>query len=238
MAAISLQKDSLTMSVSERQNSCLLVVEPEPLERNNYRSCLKQLGYGGFSDCPNHLSVFEKLEQRHFTHCIFTAKETNMPLKEFVGNLMEAKPDLICIPASGEPDVDDVFDLLILGSRGYLVRPFTMDTLDDAIVSATKGEPISEAVLQAKDRNGALVAIMMQTLDKAATTLRQAQQFETARREIPKSMAAFRRSADLAATFAKDGHEGLLTSLEEFCIERSKGPATRLGRLRKRLKNK
>lgn len=238
MAAVTLNKDPLTMSPNERQNACVLIVEPDALERNNYRTCLKQLGYGGISDCPNHMAVFEKLEQRHFTHVIFSAKETNMPMPDFVEKIMESNSSIICIPASGEPDVDDVFDLLIKGARGYLVRPFTMDTLDDAIVSATKGDPISDAVLQAKDRNGALVAITMQTLDKAATTLRQAQQFETARREIPKALAQFRRSADLAQTFAKGGSEGLLQSLEEFCIERSKGPATRLGRLRKRLKNK
>jgi hypothetical protein len=50
-------------------------------------------------------------------------------------------------------------------------------------------------------------------------------------------MAMLKRSSDLAHTFAKGGEEGLLEALEKFCIERSKGPATRLGRLRKRLSN-
>ncbi len=226
----------LNLSVSERQASCVLCIEPDSLERNNFRSALKTLGYGGVSDCANHLSAFEKIEQRHFTHIIFSARDTNMPVKEFVSKILESKPEMICIPSSSQPNVDDVFDLLILGAKGYLCKPFTIDTLDDAIVNATKGEPISDAVLNARDRNSALVAIMMQTLDKAATTLRQAQQFETARREVPRNIMGFRRAADLAHTFAKDGHDGLLVALEEFCIERSKGPATRLGRLRKRLK--
>jgi hypothetical protein len=76
---------------------------------------------------------------------------------------------------------------------------------------------------------------MMSSLDRLATTFRQAQQFETAKRELPRMMAGLRRSAELAHTFAKGGQEGLLEALEKFCIERSKGPATRLGRLRKRL---
>lgn len=236
--AISLQKDTLVLSPSERTAASVLCVDPDALERNNYRTCLKQLGYGGISDCSNHLAVFEKMDQRQFSHIIFSCTETNIPLKEFVQKVMDSCPKTICIPASSEPNADDVFDLLILGAKGYLVKPFTMDSLDAAVVNATKGEPISDAVLNAKDRNGALVAIMMQSLDKAATTMRQAQQFETAAREVPKNVAGFRRAADLAQTFAKDGHEGLLKSLEEFCIERSKGPATRLGRLRKRLKNK
>jgi len=233
-----LTSDTLTMSPSERQNASVLVIDPDAIERNNYRTALKQLGYGGVSDCPNHLSAFEKLEQRHFSHVIFVARDSNMPVKDFVQKILEAHPKMVCIPASSQPNVDDVFDLLIMGAKGYLVKPFTMDSLDDAVVNATKGEPISDAVLQAKDRNGALVAIVMQSLDRAATTLRQAQQFETARREVPRNIMALRRASDLAHTFAKDGAEGLLEALEEFCIERSKGPATRLGRLRKRLKTK
>jgi hypothetical protein len=61
-------------------------------------------------------------------------------------------------------------------------------------------------------------------------------QFETAKREIPKALGTLRRSAELAKTFAKGGEDGLIEAMEKFCIERSKGPATRLGRLRKRLK--
>ena len=77
----------------------------------------------------------------------------------------------------------------------------------------------------------------MGSLDKTATILRQAQQFETAKREIPRSMATLRRSAELARTFSKGGDDGLVAALERFCIERGNGPATRLGRLRKRLQN-
>jgi len=76
----------------------------------------------------------------------------------------------------------------------------------------------------------------MQSLDTTAVIFRQAQQFETAKRELPRAMSKFRHSAELAKTFAKGGEEGLLGALEKFCIERSKGPATKLGRLRKRLR--
>ena len=132
--------------------------------------------------------------------------------------------------------MEDVFDLLILGAKGYLVKPFTIDTIEEAILHASKGEPLADAVLQAKDRNEALVAILMTSLDKTALLHRQAEQFETAKRELPRSINIFRRSADLAKTFAKGGEEALIEAMERFCIERSKGPASRLGRLRKRLK--
>lgn len=227
---------NLVMTATERGKASVLIVESDPNDRNNMRTAVKSLGYGGISDVPNHLAAIEKIQGRRFTHIIFEAKKTNMPPKEFLQKVLEADSQTIAIPSSYEPNVDDVFDLLIMGARGYLCKPFTSDTIEAAIVMATKGDPISDAVLQAKDRNEALVAIMMGSLDKAAVILRQASQFDTAKREIPRAMATLRRSAELAKTFAKGGENGLIEALEKFCIERSKGPATRLGRLRKRLK--
>lgn len=225
----------LSMTPSERGKVTFLIVESDALERSNLRSALKSLGFQNLSEAPTHLAALEKFNERKFTHIIFEAKKTNMPTKEFLTKVFEMAPEAVAIPTSNEPNVDDVFELLIVGARGYLVKPFTVDSVDQAVIQATKGEPIAEAVLQAKDRNEALVAIMISSLDKTATLLRQAQQFETAKRELPKSMAMMRRSSELAKTFAKGGDAGLLEALERLCIERSKGPATRLGRLRKRL---
>jgi DNA-binding NarL/FixJ family response regulator len=228
--------NTLIMTSSERSKASVLIVESDPNDRNNLRSAVKALGYGGVSDVPNHMAGIEKLAGRRFTHIIFEAKKTTMPPREFLQKVLEADSQTIAIPSSHEPNVDDVFDLLIMGARGYLSKPFTSESVEAAIVMASKGDPIADAVLQAKDRNEALVAIMMSSLDKAAIVIRQATQFDTAKREIPRAMAALRRSAELAKTFSKGGDAALIEALEKFCIERSKGPATRLGRLRKRLK--
>lgn len=227
---------SLSMTPSERNRATVLIVEADPNDRNNMRTALKSLGYGGIADAPNHAAALERFSQRKITHVIFDAKKTTMPPSDFIKKVFEIDPTIIAIPSSSDPSVDDVFNLLVLGARGYLVKPFTMDSVEEAIVMASKGEPIAEAVLQAKDRNEALVAIVMGALDKCATIMRQAQKFETAQRELPRLLAHFGRSMELAKTFAKDGETGLHAALEKFCIERSKGPASRLGRLRKRLR--
>ncbi|NDC36789.1 MAG: response regulator [Proteobacteria bacterium] len=227
----------LVITQAERNRSQVLIVEADAGERNNLRTAIKSLGYAGISDAPNHAAALERLQQRKFTHVVFDAKKTNMPPRDFLVKVLEMDKEVVAIPSSFEPNVDDVFDLLIVGARGYLCKPFTADTVEASIVMATKGEPIADVVLQAKDRNEALVAIMMTSLDKTATILRQSQQFETAKREIPRSFATLRRAAELARTFSKGGDEGLIEALEKFCIERGKGPATRLGRLRKRLQS-
>jgi DNA-binding NarL/FixJ family response regulator len=225
----------MIMSPAERAKAFVLIVEKDPTERNNMRTALKSLGYGAFTDVADHAVALEKLAERKITHVLFDAKATKIQPKEFLHKLLENDKSIVAIPSSYDPNIDDVFDLLIMGAKGYLVKPFTVDTLELAIVMASKGEPMNDAVLNAKDRNEALVAILMGSLDKAATVLRQAQQFETAKREIPKAISGLKRSSELAKMFAKGGEMGLIDAIEKFCIERSKGPATRLGRLRKRL---
>ncbi len=224
------------LSPAERAKASILIVESDSNERNNIRTAIKSLGYGSFTDAPNHSAALEKMADRKVTHIIFDAKKTTMPAKEFLHKVLEVDARIVAIPSSYEPNVDDVFDLLVMGAKGYICKPFTSDSLESAIVMASKGEPIAEAVLQAKDRNEALVALAMSSLDKAATVLRQAAQFETAKREIPRSLAMLRRSSELAKTFCKGGEEGLLDAIEKFCLERSKGPASKLGRLRQRLR--
>jgi len=226
---------SHTLSHVERSRISILLVEPEPTERNLLRTTLKSLGFTTISESPNHLAALEKFEGRKFSHIVFDAKKGNYPIKDWFTQVMEIAPNIIAIPTSANPSVDDVFELLLLGARGYLVKPFTRESVDVSMIMATKGEPIPDVVKQARDRNEALVAIIMSSLDRLATVFRQSKQFETAERELPRAMDALRRSSDLALTFAKGGEDGLIEALEKFFVEKSRGPATRLGRLRKRL---
>lgn len=229
------RESSHILSDAERACVSILLVEPDPHERNLLRNTLRSLGFSVVSDSPNHLAALEKFEGRKFSHIIFDAKKGNYPIKDWFTQVLEIAPNIIGIPTSANPNVDDVFDLLLLGAKGYLVKPFTRETVDLSVIMATKGEPIPDIVKQARDRNEALVAIIMSSLDRLATVYRQSKQFETAERELPRAMEALRRSSDLAVTFAKGGEEGLMDALERFCVEKSRGPATRLGRLRKRL---
>ena len=193
------------LSATERRKSAILVVDSDPQIRQTMRQSLMGLGFGTLSDAPDHVIALEKIEDRHFTHVIFEAKSLRISSKEFLSRALELDSKMIAIPASYEPTVDDVFDLLIQGARGYIVKPFTAESLDIALIMSTKGEPISDAVLNARNRNEALAALVLSSLDKLAVLMRQAGQFETARRELPKRALGLRRSVDLGNTFAKGG---------------------------------
>ncbi len=226
------------VSDAERKRASVLIVEPDGGLKKSLRDILTTLGYGNVFDSSDHLQAIKKIEERPITHVIFEAKKTNMPAMEFLVKTLEYDQRIIAIPSSWDPSVDDVFNMLIVGARGYLVKPFTEAAVDEAVVMATKGEPISDAILYAKDRNEALASLCMTALDKLSVTIRQSRQFETAKREIPKRISAFRRAVDIGKTFADGGLYMLLESVVEFCLERGQGPATQLGRLRKRLEAK
>lgn len=222
-------------SSAEQAKMHILVVDSDLGTRNQIRQALNSLGYSSFSEAPNHAVALQKLVERQVTHVIFEAKKTNMPVADFLTAVLSCDERIIALPTSFEPSVDDVFNLLIIGARGYIVKPFTQDSLDEAIIMATKGEAISDAILFAKDRNEALVSLIMTALDKLAVTLKQARNFETAKRELPRRVMNFKRATEIAKMFAQGGRPQLVQAMLDFCIERSNGPATRLGRLRKRL---
>ncbi len=223
------------ISDKERKGYSILVVEPEISTRATLRQALLSHGYGAVSDAPDHQQALAKMSDRKFTHVIFEAKRTNMPASEFLTKVLEMNDTTIAIPSSWDPNVDDVFNLLIIGARGYIVKPFSNEALDEGLVMATKGEPISESILYARNRNEALVSLILSSLDRLATTLRQAEQFETAKREVARRELGFKRAIDIGRTFAEGGVENLLETLIEVCVERGSGPASRLGRFRKRL---
>ena len=226
------------MTAADRKGANILVVEPDASVRQNMRQILQSAGFANVTDATDYTIALAKLEQRGITHLIFDVKKSNLPPNEFLTKVLEMEPDIISIPSSYEPTLDNVFDLLVLGARGYLVKPFNQQSLDDSMVMATKGEPLSDSILYAKNRNEALASLMVTALDKLAVVMRQAEQFATAKAELPKRVMGFKRASDIGKTFAQGGEDNLLDAIIEFCSERSKGPASRLGRLRKRLDDK
>jgi len=226
------------MSDAERRKAAILLVEPDPALRQSLRQHLVSLGYGSLADASDHLQALKKLGERRFTHIIFEAKKTTMPAKDFMLKAFEMDDNMIAIPSSWDPNVDDVFGLLIIGARGYLVKPTSQDNLDESIVMASKGEPISESVLYAKNRNEALAMLIVGALDRLTIAMRQALQFETAKREIPGRMSGFKRAVEIGKTFADGGESAMLEELVNVLIERGEGPASRLGRVRKRIEAK
>jgi response regulator RpfG family c-di-GMP phosphodiesterase len=220
----------------ERKQASVLIVDPDLNYRSSMKQAIKALGYGGISEAPSHSQGLDKLLERRYSIILFDAKKSNVNPSDFLAQVLRNDRDTVAIPMSIAPRVDDVFNLLVLGAKGFLAKPFTTDTVDESMIWAVKGEPISDIVLKAKDRNEALVAMMVTALDNTSTLLRQTGEFATARAELPKAFRGLKRAADMAKTFCKGSDEDLINAVSEFCLARGQGPASRLGRLRQRLK--
>ncbi len=221
------------LSSRERQAINLLFVEPDSSIRSTMRQTLTSIDIGFIADASEHKGALRKVEEHPYTHVIFDLKKTNLSSKEFLQNLLTINSQIVAIAASYEPTVDDVFDLLIAGARGFLVKPFTTETVDDAIVLSSKGERISDAILATKTRNEALAALVLSSLDKLSTVTKQSQHFETALREIPKRQMVLKRAMEVARAFARGGDEDLLEEIITQCVEKGELSLTRTSRYKR-----
>lgn len=223
------------MTVKERQRASILVVESETSIRTRLKQTLASLDVGHIADAPQYEAALKKIEEHQFSHVLFDATDRKMSVKEFISKALGYDRRIIAIAASYKPTVDHVFDLLMMGARGYLVKPFTTESVDEALIWATKGEPVSESVLNASSRNEALASLVMNALGKLTTVMKQSEIFDTAKREIPRRQQAMRRAVEVARMFAQGGDDALLETLVEYAAQRSEEPATRLGRVRRML---
>lgn len=230
----------VVMTSKERKNACILIVDGDTSVRHTMRQSLLSLGYNTIFDAPDPALALQKLEEADppFTHVIFESKNTRMPGRDFLISVLEVDKDIIVIPSAYDPTVDDVFDLLIVGARGYICKPFTTGGIDESIAIASKGEPLSDALSYARSRNEALASVILSSLNKLALIMKQAKKFKTARRELPSRQASFRRAVDLGMTFAKGGPPALRDTLIRLCLQRCESPAAKIGRVRTRTEDK
>jgi DNA-binding NarL/FixJ family response regulator len=228
------EEKKLEMSPQERKACRVLVIEPDQEVRSNFRGMLRDMGCGEVASAADHMTGLTSFQDNYFTHIIFDARPTEMPPQEFLIKVLNLDDRVVAIPSSFDPTVDDVFTLLIEGACGFVVKPATLQSLEEAVLLATKGDPISDSLLHAKDRNQALASFAMTALDNAALLKRQASQFETAKRDLPKGMLLLKRAVDMGKTFAKGGEEGIREAFIEFALDRASGKASKLGRSREK----
>lgn len=225
----------LEISGAERRAVSLLVVEPDNADAASLRSGIKNLGYGYVYGARDYHQAIKLVTAKNFTHILFSAKSSNFPADKFLKNILDIEEAITAIPSSYSPVLDDVFSLLQIGARGFLAKPFTMHSLDQAVITATKLPPLPSSLLTANDRNAAFAASILGDLDRLTRALRQARKFPSAERELPLLRARLIKSVEIAKLFVEGSQDELVESIVEATMNIAEGPASRLGRLRKKL---
>jgi CheY-like chemotaxis protein len=233
---VTVDLDVFSMTPAERCRATILLVEPNTADRSHLKACLRSLGFVTIVECPSQNAALDVLGGRRYSHILFDAIKGTMSPDVFVSRARDINgDDTVIIATSHEPQLDDVIGLVTKGARGYLRKPFSVDLLEEAVELATKGDPIHEAVLNAEDRNEALLSVVVATMDKAADIAKQAKRYHTASRELPSALQALRRSVYFARTFAKGGEEGYFDALVACFSTCADEPSSRLGKVRQRL---
>lgn len=220
----------------DRSHCRTLVVCPQGSTSGQLRQAMKSIGFTKITTASSHIQGIEKNKIRNFSHIIFDAKSSDMPAFDFVSQMLTLDENSIMIAISDQPRIDDVFGLLRIGARGFIIPPFTTDMLESVLMQATNGPALSDAVLAAPDRNAAFTSIILNNLYRLTVAMRQSKEFPTAAKDVKNYSAYLRESVDLALLFCEGGESNLREKIIEGCINRAQDAATRLGRLRKKLK--
>ncbi len=227
------------MTPAERCRASILLVETDTADRAHLKASLRSLGFVTIVECPNHTSAIDMLSANRFTHVIYEAKQGALSPEIFASRVMAICGDnTIVIALSHEPRAPDVVGLVSKRVRGYLRKPFSVDLVEQTVEFATKGDPIHQAVINATDINEALLSVVVASVDRAAELGQLSTRYYTASREVAGALQSLRRAVYQARTFAEGGEEGYLGAIERYFIECSEVPASRLGKLRKRILNK
>lgn len=219
-----------------RDNISILVITGNATTNDQLRTSLLSLGYTQISRANSHVQGLEKIKERNFDSILFDARSTDQVPLEFVQHALAWDNRCVLVALSLEPKIDDVFSLLSAGARGFVVIPFTTDVLDEAILHALDGPPLSDAILTAADRDSALVGMILNSLYRLTVVMRQAREFPSAAKEIPKFKQNLVESSKLAKLFSKGSEDDLRAKIIEECLSRANRAATRLGRTRMKLK--
>ena len=234
-----LDRDSeIKLTPSERSQATLLIIEPDLSARNGLKTCLLELGFGNISEAADFQTALKRLGERSFSHIIFCLDEVDLTPVQFVQSALRLQPDVIAIACSIFQSGDVIFDLLKLGAKGFVVRPLRTETVDEVIGLATKSEPLAQMVLDSKDRNLSLASMVLHALDKVCVFIRQSLKGQRNEEDVLLAKRSFRLAAQTAQMFAEGGPFKLLKAFETTLLERAKEPATKLGRLRKKLQKK
>lgn len=119
------------------QNMKILAVDDFSTMRRIVRNILRQLGYNNITEADDGVAAFEQLKQ---DKADFIISDWNMPNMTGLDLLkaVRADADLKDIPVllvTAEALKDNVVEAVKAGVNGYIVKPFTPETLKEKIDS-------------------------------------------------------------------------------------------------------
>lgn len=108
-------------------------VDDDMSARSLLSSILRNLGYDNIHSAPDGAKVMRMLER---THPAVIFMDIEMPGRsglDILPNLMEKEQDIYVVIVSGHATMDNVKKALELGARGFIVKPYMIGKVEDAM---------------------------------------------------------------------------------------------------------
>lgn len=223
---------SLLLSAKERENASILVVGwgLEELTRQ-----LVKLQYGSARHVLFHSAALQRIGGEHFSHIIFSVEESDINPIIFAQRVRQLKTPPILIAASQEPDPDKVVEMILAGSRSYLLLPITSSMLDNAIGEATNGQPIDPKILRSPIKNEVLLRNLLNEIDRVASELTMASHLGNSVDSAKIKKDPLHNSSSSLRLFCDGGSGGFVTTLIDICDTLTPRKRGRLSGLRRQL---
>jgi len=117
------------------KNIRILVVDDFSTMRRIVRNLLRELGFNNIEEAENGQEALHKLRAKPFD---FVVSDWNMPVMQGIDLLREIRSDprLKAIPVlmvTAEAKRDNILEAAKAGVNGYIVKPFTAETLKEKL---------------------------------------------------------------------------------------------------------
>ncbi len=223
------------MSAKERETASILVVGwgLEELTRQ-----LVKLQYGSARHVLFHSAALQRVAGERFSHVIFSVEESDINPIIFAQRIRQLKTPPILIAASQDPDPDRVVDMILAGSRSYLLLPISLPMLDNAIGEATNGQPFDPKILRSPIKNEVLLRNLLNEIDRVAAELTKASNSGGSIDSAKIKKDPLHNSSSSLRLFCDGGSGGFVTTLIDICDTLTPRKRGRLAGLRRQLLEK
>jgi ActR/RegA family two-component response regulator len=203
---------------------------------NPLRSALKSIGLKSVDIFPSLAEGSEASKRSSITHVLFSTSDESMHAVEFVREVIAANPKVILVVVTENPGMDNVFELIQSGARGFLVPPASLESVEAVLAAATSGPPISQTILQADDRNDAFAKLILDMLFRVAAARKELIKTGKGGQMYDRFYMGLQASTATAKMFCEGGFDSLQEKIVENCIKRADIKKTRLSEVRKNLR--
>lgn len=200
---------------------------------------LSELGFLQISQVQKHGEAIERSALTRFTHVFFDSRPSDMEPTDFIKAMTERFPESGLIAIASSMDVDGVFGLLQAGARSFLVVPFTFEAIEQSLRYAGKEFQINTELVNDPNRASTLAEVVLTNFNMLA-------RLQDLKRKSPKSFdleqliqerkKLFKESIEVAKTGTPGGPSAFLNQIVEKCLAEAYDPTSRLGRVRKKLR--